>query len=115
VRRRRCYIRVDDREVKWAGVPDLPQDLQVLHGVGAAAGVARYTAAGVRVGVHVGVDGGGDAEAVDPLQSHREAACSTALQAECMISSAALMAGLPGGVARVAEHRQWGNVITRSL
>jgi hypothetical protein len=75
--------------------------------VGAAAGAARYTAARVHVDVDVRVDGGGDVEVAGlPRQSHREAACSTARQAECKTSSEALMAVLPDGAERVAEYTQ---------
>lgn len=102
-RRKRCYIRVDGREVKLVDAPDHPQDLRVLLDAGVAAGAARYTA----VRVDVREDGGGDVEAADlPLPSHQEAACWTALQVECTISSAALTAVPPGGVEVEAEHRQ---------
>lgn len=77
--------------------------------MGAAAGAARYTAARVHVDVDVDVrvDGGGDVEVAGlPRQSHREAACSTARQAECKTSSEALMAVLPDGAERVAEYTQ---------
>lgn len=84
--------------------------------MGAAAGEARYTAAGVRVDVGVRVDDGGDVEVADlPQPSHREAACSTVLQVECTTSSEALMVVLPDGAEREAEYTQWDKIITRSL
>jgi hypothetical protein len=73
--------------------------------VGAAAAVARYMAARVRACVRV--DGGGDAGAVAlPLPSRPEAACWTALQVECTISSEALKVALAGGAEWEAGHKQ---------
>lgn len=55
----------------------------------------------------VRVDGGGDAEAVDrPLRQHQEAACWTALQVACTISSVALTVVLQGGAETEAAHGQ---------
>jgi hypothetical protein len=105
-RRRRCCIHVDGQEVKWADAPTRPQGSRALRGAEAAAEEVRCTAAGARV------DGGGDAEAADlPLPSNPGAACSTALQVECMISSVVLTVVLPGGAETEAEYRQWRNII----
>lgn len=84
--------------------------------MGAAAGAARYTAADVRVDVDVHVDDGGDVEVADlPQLSHREAACSTALQVEYTTSLEALKVALPGDAEREAEYTQWNKIITCSL
>jgi len=88
----------------------------VLRGVEAVAGAARYTAADVRADVHVRVDDGGDVEVADlPQLSHREAACSTALQVEYTTSSGALKVALPDDAEREAEYTQWNKIITCSL
>jgi len=84
--------------------------------VGAAAGAARYTVADVCVDVDVHVDDGDDVEVADlPQLSHREAACSTALQVEYTTSSEALKVALPDDAEREAEYTQWNKIITWSL
>jgi len=84
--------------------------------VEAAAGAARYTAADVHVDVDVHVDDGGDVEVADlPQLSHREAACSTALQVEYTTSSEALKLALPDDAEWEAEYTQWNKIITCSL
>jgi hypothetical protein len=70
----------------------------------------------VRVDVDVHVDDGGDVEVADlPQLPHREAACSTTLQAEYTTSLEALKVVLPDDAEREAEYTQWNNIITCSL
>jgi hypothetical protein len=72
-------------------------------------------AADVRVYVDVRADDGGDVEVGDlPQLSHREVACSTALQVEYTTSSEVLTVVLPHDAEREAEYIQWKKIITCS-